>query len=187
MTLNIPVGYYEVALEHHLGGSPRPAVCTFGVQYTGADFALDFQFLALAWGQKMMGSVNGSWTFAEARARDQLGAVAALAQSVAGGSSHPAATPNVAFLCQKRTGLGGRRNHGRFYLPGVSEQDVDGSGNVDPSKTTELINNLSNTLGDWSTHHFFVVLLHNGAFAPTPVTFFGWSSVCATQRRRLRK
>ncbi len=187
MTTLIPPNYYEVGFVHTRLNSARPAVCVLGVNYTGSSFSTDFPFVALAWANNMMQSVNSEWTLHEVHARDQLGQVVSLALGTAGSASHPAAPPNVSFLQRKKTGLGGRRNHGRLYLPGVSEQDIDDGGIVSGSKLTELNNNMSNMLSAWQTVHFFYVLLHEAPHAPTPITQFQWDDLCATQRRRLRK
>jgi hypothetical protein len=187
MTLNIPANYYEAAFEHSLAGSTRPAVCTIGLHYTGGAFSTDIGFVALAWAQHVMLSVQDSWTFTDFRARDALGSVANLAQAVTGGTSHTGTTPNVAFLMKKLTGLGGRANHGRLYLPGVSEQDVDVDGTVAGSKLTELTTNFGAFATDCAAKSFFLVILHNGTAAPTPMTQFLWEGTAATQRRRLRK
>lgn len=187
MPLNIPPTYYEIAFTHVPATSTRPAVVTLGVHYLGSDVHSDFNTVAGAWASSVLHSIADSWSFTQATIRDAVGNVQTNVASVSGGTSHAPATPNIAFLCHKITALGGRRNHGRMYLPGVSEQDVDGVGNVVGSKITELTSNMNAFLASMATANFFWTLLHNGAVAPTPITSYQWETLAATQRRRMRK
>lgn len=194
MTLNIPAGYFELAFHHHASGSTRDAVCTLGVHYTGADIVTDFNTVATAWGTTMVAEMADAWTYDFATIRDQLGHVATHAAGVAGGTAHSAATVNTAFLFKKTTGLGGRKNHGRMYLPGVSEQDVDVLGIVAGSKITALTTAFGNFISALIGAHMSVQLLHNGPTAdpslgpaPTTVTDMTVEDTAATQRRRMRK
>lgn len=43
------------------------------------------------------------------------------------------ASPAVAIVVSKQTGLRGRKYRGRFYLPGIAEANVDESGTIDSS------------------------------------------------------
>lgn len=192
MPVTIPTGYYLMVAKWTLSGSLRTAVSTIGLNYTGADFGADAVAQADAFSTHMNQPVNDSWKLEEISYHDAVGQVLAVGPYGQGGASHPPATPNVAFLLRKRTGAGGRANRGRMYMPGVSEQDVDGVGKVVPSKLTEWANALQAWGIERNTLHFRPYVLHSPnklgiTPPPTLITIIGCDDVVATQRRRLRK
>lgn len=187
MTLNIPAGYYEASFTHQISTSLRTAVCTHGFIYTGSDFNGNAGGLRLAWESNMMPSMSDSWKFIGFRLRDAAGTVYERTLSVSGGTAHTPATPQVSFLLKKQTLLAGRKYRGRMYVPGVSEQDVDALGVVVGSKITELEAAFAGFIAAAATNEFEPVILHNGVTAPTLVSDYVWETLCATQRRRLRK
>lgn len=187
MPLNIPNNYYQCSMTHQCTGSLRPAIVTFGVLYTGSNFVADIGSLGNAWAPTVMGSMADVWKYTNFEARNALGSVFIQPHSTPGGTAHTPTTPQVTFLVKKETGLGGRRNHGRMYIPGVSEQDVDAVGVVAATKVTELVNGFQAWVTNVVASHFTLQLLHNGAFVPTPVTSLTIQQLAATQRRRLRK
>jgi hypothetical protein len=100
---------------------------------------------------------------------------------------------NSAYLVRKNTALGGRRNRGRMYLPGVPESLVSDAGVLTPVRVTEV----TNALEAWraalvaSVAIEEMVILHATSLlsptpAPTPVTSLVCQPLIATQRRRLR-
>src|SRR3954449_10624373 len=188
----IPQGYYELAFKHSLQGSLHTSVATLGVRYTGADLKLDFHNIAASYGQHMTQSINDVWAFEGMTASNQEGAVFEDLLHIQGGVSHLPCTGNIAFIMRKLTGFPGRKNRGRLYLPGVSEQDVDHNGMVQQSKLTELQNNLNNWTIAFQGAHTSVQLFHNMPeggnpvnYAPTPLTDLRWESQVGTQRRRM--
>lgn len=188
MPLVIPADYFECAMTHQLDGSLRPAVCTIGVWYVGADLNGDFAELADIWALTLVQSMADVWTYTNFTARDATGTVYVRGESTEGGTAHTPATSNTAFLIRKRTLFGGRANQGRWYVPGVSEQDVDGAGVLAGSKITELEANIENWVVGCVSHNFFPVILHNtNTIIPTAIDTFHVESLVATQRRRMRK
>jgi hypothetical protein len=99
---------------------------------------------------------------------------------------------NTAYLIHKVTAFGGRRNKGRFYLPGVGEPDVSILGALTTAEKTRIQNALNawfvalNAIANIDD----VVILHSSGITPTPaptaVVGFLIDPVVATQRRRLR-
>ncbi len=99
---------------------------------------------------------------------------------------------NTAYLIHKDTSFGGRRNKGRFYLPGVGEPEVGITGVL----TTAEVTRIQNALNNWFVGINAVVgvadvlILHSDGItatpAPTVVTGFRIDTRVATQRRRLR-
>lgn len=96
--------------------------------------------------------------------------------------------PNCALLAQKRTGLGGRKNRGRMFVPPfmLNEADVDANGLINPSTLA--------TVQGWFTSLFngldavtqSPVLFHSDGSIPTQLTSFSLQNRIATQRERLR-
>ena len=101
-----------------------------------------------------------------------------------GGSMAP---PQVCYLLDKVTGLAGRHNRGRTYLPGVTESDVDQAGVLAPSVASTMAGNAAGCLSNWATADAPMVILHtNPAIAPAQVVAWEPATKVGTQRRRLR-
>ena len=96
-------------------------------------------------------------------------------------------TPQVAYLVKKLTALGGRRNRGRFYLPGVVESKVDGAGNVLGAFQTTIQTSMDDFMTDTGAADIGVVILHSDGGTPTDVTSLQVEPKVATQRRRLKR
>jgi len=119
---------------------------------------------------------------------------------VPGGGSASNPYPNqVALAVSLVTGFSrGPAHRGRFYLPGVSEQDVDSVGVIAASKITEVQNNLNDFITAANGHRFFMCLIHKErapkpgeeplpVLPPTAVQSWRIDPLAATQRRRMRK
>lgn len=97
--------------------------------------------------------------------------------------------PNCAVLVQKRTALGGRRNRGRFYVPGIPEGNVDEVGTIAGATLSTwqtIVNDILSTFVALLTVDACVLLHNTAPFAPTPITDLEVAAKIATQRRRLR-
>lgn len=113
--------------------------------------------------------------------------------------------PNTAYLVNKVTALGGRRNRGRMFLPGVFDGAVDDSGLVASGTVTQIQTALDDFLASMSIFGLSLLILHSPAYTwglvnnqprriysstpppdPTPVTALIMTGMVATQRRRLR-
>jgi hypothetical protein len=107
----------------------------------------------------------------------------------------PALPQNTAGLIKKLSAIAGRRNRGRFYLPGMNESDIDTIGGI----SSALQGAINTKLGTWLTNIETVTLgafdgmfiLHStgisGAPPPTKVTQLVVDPKVATQRTRLRR
>lgn len=103
------------------------------------------------------------------------------------------ASPAVAFVVSKQTGLAGRKYRGRVYFPGVAESDVDEAGAVagaTVNAVTAAFEDLrTDLLADASVDD--VVLFHDsetpGSVVPTPITAFTCRSIVGTMRPRQRR
>jgi len=108
--------------------------------------------------------------------------------SVPGTVAQAMATPQVAYLLRKNTGVGGRKNTGRMYLPGVSEANTNGSGEVDAGMLNDLGVFQLNLLADMGAADMTMFILHSSALDdPTEVTSMTPQLLVATQRRRLNR
>lgn len=192
MPLIIPPEHYEMAFHHVLAGTTRPAVVTFGAEYTGTDFAVDSANLGGAWANVMSGLSNAV-TYRRFTMRTQAGLVRDLAVNVVGGETDPCAPYSVAYLVKKTTVMPGRRHQGRMYLPGVAETDVDSAGILAPALFTSLQTVLTAFLAEFGARNFAPMILHtsdeNGLpeAVPTFVSGLSLDSRVATQRNRLRR
>ncbi len=202
MTLIIPEGFGHVTHQLRLAGDPEPMAVTYGVAIdaggvTNAATLLDE--LHEAFHAAFTGSLPLSWTLYQTELKWNDDVVADLriaihvepkAMSAAG-----AALPqNVAGLVHKLSSQAGRRNRGRFFLPGLREGEVSDTGQI----TTNSITGINAALATWlnkintlMSQVDGMVILHStgitGAGPPTLVTQLLIDPVVATQRRRLRK
>jgi hypothetical protein len=195
MAVNIPIGYALTTLSFSNGALAGEAVITFGVDLrTVTD---PFQDVCDGIGSAFVDTINTRMStsfFLEKctlRMPTETGDVTLEtvlhAQGLVGGAQAP---PNAAYLVQKRTGFAGKRNRGRFFLPGVqmdtltnNRSDLVASGSL-----ALLFNQCAlflEALGDMSV---FMVILHDEAFSDPPrlVTSLVPMEKIATQRGRLR-
>jgi hypothetical protein len=157
----------------------------------------------------LKGRFDGDWTFTEFRMQvgpsgpghedETPGPVYQVALSHVGTQVlNPTLPQNSAHLVRKNTTAGGRRNRGRFYLPGVNEGGVNDVGVLDQSQITATNTALTNFLAEcFIPAELFegMVVLHSylagtpsgEQMAPTPVASLVCQPVIATQRRRLRR
>lgn len=187
MTLVIPEGFAQFEFVHTVSGVSEQAMCTFGAELVDPfDIA---QVLAVRdiWQSRIMPFLSDTVTLREVRARVDAGVIGTVSSTTAGGSASAAATPQVCYLVNKATGVPGRAHRGRLYLPGVTEGQVLPSGGIVSTFVTAMNTTLGLLLGDLVTAFSDMHLLHSSeAVTPTPVTSLTLSSLCATQRGRLR-
>jgi hypothetical protein len=175
---------YGIGLEANVGSGQLPALATS---------------LFSAFNTSVMPNVSAKYTHTRCVVRaGQSGLVPDLVaeangSQIGGGSSSPL-PQNTAMLIKKVSGLTGRQNRGRFYLPGIDESSVTEVG-VLAAATITLIQGRLNT---WLTSVNDVVgitqmvILHQGlgdppAIGPTIITQLIIDPVVSTQRRRLRR
>lgn len=205
-SLNIPGGFGLGAIRLNLTGDPQPMYVTFGVgpDVGGTDDPVQVANTLLGAFQADFGIwMSSAYQIASCEVRyhtaleapdDPLHIAVSTASAVAGGRSEPPMPQNCAVLVHKRTASAGRRNRGRFYLPGINEQAVDGTGRlIAGDLLTGLITQAGEFLGDYATGGVGnLYLLHSdpvgveGPGAPTQITALQVDPIIATQRRRLR-
>lgn len=98
------------------------------------------------------------------------------------------ATPQVQFLCHKRTAFGGRAFRGRSFHVDVAEADVADNGTVLAGANTALASFTSGMLTAFAAGAFAgMVLLHSDSTLPTPVTSYVSDPKVSTLRGRYRR
>jgi len=187
MPLDIPADYYEAAFTHSFTGSLRSAVCTLGLHYTGSNFLTDAPDVPAAWRANIIPLMTTITFFALCTLRDASGTVFTETETLGGSHSTSPAPTNIAWLVRKESALGGRKNRGRMYLPGMGEVDVDGVGNISSTSQTAVQAGLDALVNDLATANFDPVILHNSVLTPTAVTFLTVEPLAGTQRQRMRK
>jgi hypothetical protein len=208
MGIRVPADHAEVIYRMTCAGDPEEMLVTLGVaenfgetftQTAAEQFATIFQTTILT-------SMSNQYTFRGVHVRvgpDGLGQVLVVERAVLGSSVASPVPPNTAVLIAKQTGLGGRRNRGRAYIPGIDEALVDPAGNLTPGALTAFQTDATAWLAETAAMAEVseVVIFHSTpdkqevpggplvpqpAIAPTAVTSMVVRPKVATQRRRLR-
>lgn len=193
----IPVGACEVWFQYQIVGDNEPMYTHLAYDTTTVptQSAIDAGFTAwqtafkaittgdsvLVGGHVLIGSDPGTVRW-ESSISPVVGVIAGLN-----------VPQNTAFLARKQTNLGGRRNRGRMYIPGVPESWVTGAGVVPIGNVGDINTALGKLLVGGLIHTAFgflgqPVLLHqSGSQTPTEIVDLQAQRIVATQRRRLRR
>jgi hypothetical protein len=194
--MRIPAGYGQANIVFTGGAVPQGAEVTFGFMPTGLNVG-DAARSALTIGNQLGTSTimaNLSSLVVATAVRVKLGPnldgpYHERIINIPGSIVSSTVTPNVAVLVRKNTVLGGRRNRGRFYWPGLRETDVDEAGFVLTTRRTDLQADFDAFLSGLTLADITPVVLHGeaqGELAPVPIASFSVDPRVATQRRRLR-
>lgn len=200
MARHIPPGYAAFSIEHWLANYTRPAVTTFAAKILGTDgvggtIADAFHY---AFTDAFRGGLDTSVTIRNARAVvGQDGTEPLVFDSTlisTGAQTRESVAPALALMLDKRTGIGGRRNRGRMYIPwGVAEGQVSETGAIAGASITswseacgDFLRNTSGVGESELTELFdFPVLLHSEPLiTPTPITTMSPNPVVRTQKQR---
>lgn len=110
-----------------------------------------------------------------------------------GSAGDGALPPNCCYLVSKKSAVGGRRNRGRMFIPGILAEDVFPNGTLNTTRETQMqtaVDVLIDTAVMAGANLLQAVILHNSEGSavpdPTPVTSLDVQGKIATQRRRLR-
>lgn len=199
-------GYADCAIQITLGGMPRPAYVTFGVDPTDTDPMLVAGAIntAAAAAGSLCSVLDNSATITSVRVSmgtdGSEDVVGWLSTNSPGTSSKTSLPPNCAVLVHKLTTRGGRRGRGRMFLPWcMTESDVDEAGLINSSVVTGLQTALGAFRANLSAGSNPMVLLHDPSKpstadpprpptsmgAPNLVTTLVVDKLISTQRRRL--
>lgn len=197
--LVIPPGFAQLVLRWRIAGDPEEMVSTIGAALDGAitDPNVIAGNIITAWQSAWpVGSYSSQATM--------VGASAYIGQdggpplpgeflvNTVGTSSSQMLPQNCCLLISKLTGLAGRRNKGRMYIPScyMAEAQVDNIGVIAGGALTSLQSQATAFLAAIPTQPAFndAVLFHSEApTAPTVITALSVQTRIATQRERLRK
>lgn len=190
----IPTGYYEAAVEIVIPGDAGPAYVVFGgdgsVLGSASNIDLALQavlvnvggFISMVPSADSIGDVTVRYTTSPGVTEISESTLAA--PGLAGGTPPP---PQVCTLIQKVSGLAGRKNRGRMYLPAVDEGQIGTDGIYLAATLGPLQTFATQFLADLSSSSIPMAILHTSpADTPTPVSSLNVSAKVATQRRRLR-
>lgn len=186
MALIVPPGFAQVTMQYaNASGLGSKLAFTFGVgRAPSADLADDIK---VWWDIDLQPVTSQHYLLELIKLRSDVGE-ADLVVNETGAVSGATMPPNVAALVQKRTGLAGRANRGRMYLPGVLPEDtVDNGGTISTVQRDGLQVVMEHLLDMADTNWGGVQLFHNGSSDPTTVTSLPVLATVATQRRRVRK
>lgn len=202
-----PVGFADCSINILLQGDPDPFAITHGVSTNlGVEDAQ-------AHADAVFGAFAGAWqgfltnlaSIESATCRfGQDGGDDLIIDSsqapVPGTNAAPPMPQNCAILVRKNTGLGGRRNRGRVYIPSSSDESVvSATGTITAAQVTAMQSAVDSWLTNLETSTGAgdpavpMVILHRATVleptppAPTPVISLTVDPVIATQRRRLRR
>jgi hypothetical protein len=206
MGIRVPDGYLEVAYRHALVGDAEEMLVTQGFKIFDipSNIATFAGQVADLWVTHILPNIGAEYTFKGvhlAFGPDGQGIRFSLERTQASTNALQPLPQNTAVLVRKNTGLGGRRNRGRMYIPGVPEGSVSSSGALFVAYQTEFQSDINNwqaaniALIDIEFHALFHatpddtstgVPVPQPAIAPSAVTSMTVQSKVATQRRRLR-
>ncbi len=190
--LFVPEGYSLVIMEFSTAQTGETAMMTFGIsQISSNDAAATAQDIHSYFSDDVMPDVSD--TVALERVVVKFGPlpdgfVGEYTDTTTGGATGDACTPQVCVLIKKASLVGGRRNHGRFYQPGVIEGAVNEAGQLDSGNVTTYQANYDSFFSDLVNNDYPMQIFHNDeAVVPTGVERLQVETIVATQRRRLRR
>lgn len=196
-----PVGYAHFLIEIDLDNDEDAFAVTHGLQTDLASAS------AVEHCNKVMSAFGGAWDQVLSNNAQVSRAIGYFGQdgtddlivesdlvAIPGTSAGAKLPQNCAALVKKRTGLGGRKNRGRVYIPNVlNEAEVSDTGVITGSTVVNFQTyadqwfvNVTGTVGGLYPATPMVILHRDGS-APTAVTQLVMDPVLATQRRRLRR
>jgi len=184
----IPTNYALVSVKWQLTGSTREIFNVFGVdngsaqtaQYIAQNVGVDFD-------ESVIPLLTDDVSIVAIKAVLASGSFYQDNEVYQGGLDASTASAQVAYLMRKETNNVGRANHGRMYLPGVSEGLVAPNGTVDSTQKDDLTTAGNTLLAKLTADDIPMVILHS-TVGPTPVLVdrLECDQLVATQRRRLR-
>jgi hypothetical protein len=198
MTQVLPNGYANHKIKFGLSGSSHVSIITLGVQNADSNNAADVgsairsAFFSTSRPFALANIATG-WSYLGDETNVMLAGVETFdvhTVSNAGTKSASAVPINAAVLCVKNTGVSGRRNKGRMFVPPFYflEADVDMAGVISPTPLAAYQTLFNSAWSDLDTNNVPPVILHSvSEVAPTIITSFTISGLMATQRRRMRR
>lgn len=198
MGVVINTGYGQAEFWHRLSGDAEPMITTIGFkdETPGATATAIATTLSGLWQGSAkpftVSLADSQWTYERCRVTLAVSGDLQLGENLANvvGSNVTVTVPkNCCALVRKGTGVLGRRNRGRMYLPpyALATAFVDRNGMISSTFLTPLQTALNTFLGAMDTAGYQAVILHSTSeVLPTVITSLVVQPQIATQRRRLR-
>lgn len=189
--MDIPIGYSMVRHYFTSAAVSREAMLSYGIVGSGGMTPTEAaEALYEAW--DAMANQTQHSSAVQQRCEVQVGPSPAGPTGIAtgasvGGQGGAAMSPQVAILVKKLTAFGGRSQRGRFYIPFVSEDQVDGAGHLTITAQESANLGIDNWVAALDTLTITPVLLHEGSGDPTIITDWVLNPIVATQRKRLKR
>lgn len=187
--MTIPTGFALSTIVIAGPFTDGTAVTTIGTDIPGAFSLQDVAdnvkaaFASTVWSD----AGNNDCTFQKVESRSATN-VATASANIVGTHTGALAMINTALLVKKLSGLIGRANRGRMYIPGVlDEAAVDNDGRLATGTIGAYQDSLDAFLGAIIVASLSPVILHSSAATPTVITNLVVESQCGTQRRRMRR
>lgn len=195
MSARIPPGFAEAWYRFTVVGDSEPMFCSLGVNLAvgitpdtttannilgaGAANLRALLSSATTWdgGHVIFGADGGD---------NRVDSTLAPVTGTSGATPLP---PNCAMLIRKMTVLGGRRNRGRLFVPGISNTGVSNAGVIAPATLSAYQTSATAWMAALvaTAEVVDLSLFHDTApFTPTNITALVCQGRLATQRRRLR-
>lgn len=195
----IPEGAAQLTFRFLTDSDPEEMVTTLGVILSDPppSPAIAAQYGYTSWTTAFPdSSMSTEYTFVGVTAAIGTGADPVLGEYLLpldGTGAFSCPPNNTAVLVRKQTGLGGRRNRGRMFIPpfNLSELNVNNAGVLASTYQTGMataLNNLEAELTDAAGPFESLALFHSAApFVATTVSNLVLQTKVATQRERMRR
>jgi hypothetical protein len=190
----IPEGFAQINFIFSGNGVPTAAEMTMGCEIGDEDFtpASLAEVAAHTFEDTILTIIDSQVGLASVHCKfgpNDVGGFGDFISGEGGGLGVAMTVPQCAVLISKQTAFGGRSGRGRFYMPGVTEADTDGSGLLGEDYR-DAVQAEFDTFLDFTVSQLWpMVLLHgedSPATEPYPVTSLAVQERTATQRRRNR-
>lgn len=190
----IPVGFAELVFHINLANDLEDMLCTIGIEVTDAVTPADLLTFMndRAWTPLFEAAMTEDYTVTKLVAlvgQDPPPPVVVEKElNLPGNTTTDPVTSNTSLLVKKTTGVGGRANRGRMYVPGAPAVKVAPNGSVESAFRGDIQDDLDDIIAAAPADPFggYVVLHTDDSVEPTPITNLTLEAVVATQRRRLR-
>lgn len=192
MATIIPPGWGLVSHYHQLTGGSMPSgpsVVTYGIHFAGTDPQEACDTAAAYWGSVVEGVCASGYESLLTTLKvgpNSTGATYETATDVQGTNGAEPVMPQVAVLVKKLTGIGGRSQRGRLYMPGFNAAEAFVDGSIGTTSVSDMQVVFDTFLAGLATEGIPMALLHSQSSDPTEVTSLVVQSKVATQRRRMR-
>ena len=191
----IPAGAAQANFLFTGAAAPTGAECTLGIDLPGSPPGVETvaEILYTAWADLFLPLQSDQIVLAGVLVKygpSDTGPSALFTGSSQGTITDDGISPNVAYLVQKNTALGGRAGRGRMYVPGGIDEEVGVSGGLDAGVVSDWNTALETFIDNLTFVSLPPVLLHgvgSPISTPTVITSMVMQGTAATQRRRLRR